>query len=125
MTTDLVTAKKGISLTQANQILKNSKKGKLPIVDGPGRLIALMSRKDLLKNMEYPLASKDPQKQLMVGAAISTKDESRERLDALVEAGVDIVVIRLGPGEHDIPGDMIKYIKKKYPLDPMSSAATW
>jgi IMP dehydrogenase len=115
MTTDLVTAKKGISLTQANQILKNSKKGKLPIVDDSGRLIALMSRKDLLKNREYPMASKDPQKQLMVGAAISTRDESRDRLAALVEAGVDIVVIDAAQGSSVYQVEMIKYIKKKYP----------
>ncbi len=115
MTTDLVTAKKGISLTQANQILKNSKKGKLPIVDDSGRLIALMSRKDLLKNREYPMASKDPQKQLMVGAAISTRDESRDRLAALVEAGVDIVVIDAAQGSSVYQAEMIKYIKKKYP----------
>jgi IMP dehydrogenase len=115
MTTDLVTAKKGISLNQANQILKNSKKGKLPIVDDNGKLIALMSRKDLLKNREYPLASKDPRKQLMVGAAISTREESRERLAALVEAGVDIVVIDAAQGNSVYQADMIKFIKKKYP----------
>jgi IMP dehydrogenase len=115
MTTDLVTAKKGISLTQANQLLKNSKKGKLPIVDDSGRLIALMSRKDLLKNREYPLASKDPRKQLMVGAAISTREESRDRLAALVEAGVDIVVIDAAQGNSAYQAEMIKFIKKKYP----------
>jgi IMP dehydrogenase len=115
MTTDLVTAKKGISLNQANQLLKNSKKGKLPIVDDRGRLIALMSRKDLLKNREYPMASKDPRKQLMVGAALSTREESRERLDALVEAGVDIVVVDAAQGNSIYEVEMIKYIKKKYP----------
>lgn len=115
MTTDLVTAKKGITLDQANQILKNSKKGKLPIVDDRGRLIALMSRKDLLKNREYPLASKDPRKQLMVGAALSTREESRDRLAALVEAGVDIVVVDAAQGNSVYEVEMIKYIKKKYP----------
>lgn len=115
MTTDLVTAKKGISLNQANQILKNSKKGKLPIVDDKGRLIALMSRKDLLKNREYPLASKDPDKQLMVGAALSTRDESMDRLAALVDAGVDVVVVDAAQGNSIYEVDMIKYIKKKYP----------
>ncbi|OHD71251.1 MAG: IMP dehydrogenase [Spirochaetes bacterium RBG_16_49_21] len=115
MTTDLLTAKKGISLQQANQILRNSKKGKLPIVDGEGRLVALMSRNDLLKNREYPSASKDRHKQLMAGAAVSTRDESRERLAALVEAGVDVVVIDSAQGNSVYQIEMIKYTKKTYP----------
>ncbi len=115
MTTDVLTAKKGISLVQANQILKNSKRGKLPIVDDAGRLVALMSRNDLLKNREYPNASKGPHKQLMVGAAISTRDESRERLEALVDAGVNVVVIDSAQGNSSYQIEMIKTIKKKYP----------
>lgn len=115
MTTDLMTAKKGVSLNQANQILKNSKKGKLPIIDEQGRLVALMSRNDLLTNREYPLASKDPQKQLMVGAAVSTRDESKERIEALVEAGVNLVVIDAAQGNSSFQVEMIKYIKKKHP----------
>jgi len=115
MTKDILTAKEGIALNEANKILRTSKKGKLPIIDAEGRLVALLSRSDLLKNREFPLATKDGKKQLRVGAAISTKDESKDRLAALSEAGVDVVIIDSAQGNSIYQIEMIKFIKKNYP----------
>jgi len=115
MTKEMLTAREGIALTEANKILRTSKKGKLPIIDAEGRLIALLSRSDLLKNREFPLATKDEKKQLRVGAAISTKDESKDRLAALSDAGVDVVIIDSAQGNSIYQIEMIKYIKKKFP----------
>ncbi|MCZ7605570.1 MAG: IMP dehydrogenase [Planctomycetota bacterium] len=115
MTTDLITARKGITLNQANEILRESKKGKLPVIDEQGRLVALTSRRDLRKNRDYPDATKDAKKNLMVGAAISTKPEDRERMDALAEAGVSAVVIDSAQGDSSFQHEMIGYIKKKHP----------
>ena len=82
MTRELVTAPEGISLADANRILKESKRGKLPIIDRNGRLVSLVSRTDLIKNRDFPDSSKSNQKQLMVGAAVSTRPEDRERIEA-------------------------------------------
>ncbi|HVY60450.1 MAG TPA: IMP dehydrogenase, partial [Planctomycetota bacterium] len=72
MTRDVLWAKRGISLEEANQILRRSKKGKLPIVDQDGRLVALVTRTDLIKNREFPEATKDHEtKRLKVAAAVS------------------------------------------------------
>ncbi len=115
MTTDLVTAPGGISLVEANRILKTSKKGKLPLVDREGRLVSLVSRRDLLKNRDYPDANKDDQKQLCVAAAVSTRDEDRERVAALVEAGDDGIVIDSAQGDSIYELKMLEHIKREHP----------
>ncbi|HUT36832.1 MAG TPA: IMP dehydrogenase [Planctomycetota bacterium] len=115
MTTNLVTARKGITLLEANRILRESKKGKLPIVDEAGRLVCLVARTDLRKNEDYPLATKGADKQLLVGAAISTRDADHERVAELVKQRVDVIVIDSSQGDSVYQVKMIEHIKSTYP----------
>ncbi|KAF2237253.1 inosine-5'-monophosphate dehydrogenase [Viridothelium virens] len=116
MSTDLVTASTGVSLADANEILRRSKKGKLPIVDSSDNLISLLSRSDLMKNLHYPLASKLPHsKQLIAAAAIGTRDADKDRLQKLVDAGLDIVVLDSSQGNSIFQIRMIEHIKAAHP----------
>ncbi|KAL9094432.1 MAG: hypothetical protein Q9165_003282 [Trypethelium subeluteriae] len=116
MSTDLVTAATGVSLADANEILRRSKKGKLPIVDTSDNLISLLSRSDLMKNLHYPLASKLPHsKQLIAAAAIGTRDADKDRLQKLVDAGLDIVVLDSSQGNSIFQIRMIEHVKAAHP----------
>jgi len=115
MTRELVTANEGVTLHDANHILKASKKGKLPVVDDQYRLVALLSRRDLLTNKDFPNASKSTGKQLLAGAAVSTRSEDRERIEALADAGVDVLLIDSAQGHSAYELETLKFIKERYP----------
>jgi len=111
----LVTAKEGISLEEAKRILGEARKEKLPIVDDNFSLKGLITIKDIEKNIKYPLAAKDAQGRLLVGAGIGITANCIERVDALVEANVDVVVLDSAHGHSENVIKCLKMIKEKYP----------
>ena len=109
----LITAPKGCTLDDAEKIFSTNKVEKLPIVDEQGRLEGLITIKDLKKRKEYPDANKDNFGRLRVGAAIGVGQ--MDRVDALVEAGVDVVVLDSAHGHSKGIIDTVKAIKARYP----------
>ncbi|KAJ2985890.1 hypothetical protein NUW58_g5293 [Xylaria curta] len=116
MVTDLITAQSGVTLLDANKILAQSKKGKLPIVDKDFNLVSMISRSDLTKNLHFPLASKLPDsKQLICAASVGTRPEDKIRLQKLVDAGLDIVILDSSQGNSMYQVEMVKWIKQEFP----------
>ena len=115
MTRNLVTAKKEITLKEASIKLLESKKSRLPIVNENYELVSLICRKDIRNNRLYPRASKNSNsKQLLVGASVSTS-RYQERIEKLVSAGVDVLVIDSSQGNSIFQLEVLKHIKSQYP----------
>jgi len=112
---NLVVAEEGVDLVTANQIIHKTKKGKLPIVSKTGLLVALIARTDLKKNAEFPLATKDKNNSLVVAASVGTRPNDKERVKALVAAGVDAIIVDSSQGDSFYQHNIIKWMKQEYP----------
>jgi len=116
MTKKLITAKLGISLDDAEKILKKYKIEKLPIVE-KGKLVGLITYKDILKNKSMPDACKDNLGRLRVGAAIGVTDDYKERLQRLIASSVDVIVIDTAHAHTKSVIDQVKKIKNFFDID--------
>ena len=111
----LITAKEGITLEEAKQILAKARKEKLPIVDENFNLKGLITIKDIEKQIKYPLSAKDGQGRLLCGAAVGITNNIMERVDALVNVKVDVVVLDSAHGHSKNILSAVRMIKEKYP----------
>ncbi|MFD9943964.1 IMP dehydrogenase [Nonomuraea sp. NPDC059023] len=113
----LVTAPVGVSRDDAFSLLRNNKIEKLPLIDGDGRLRGLITVKDFTKSEQYPLATKDAGGRLVVGAAVGVGPDAELRVKALIEAGVDVVVVDVAHGHSKGLADMIATVKANSKVD--------
>ncbi len=111
----LITAPEGITLDEAKAILAKARKEKLPIVDKDFNLKGLITIKDIEKQIKYPLSAKDSQGRLLCGAAVGITGNMMERIDALVEAHVDVVVVDSAHGHSLNILNAVRNIKAAYP----------
>ena len=111
----LITAKQGITLEEAKAILAKSRKEKLPLVDDDFNLKGLITIKDIEKQIKYPLAAKDAQGRLLCGAAVGITRNVMERVEALVNAKVDVIVLDSAHGHSKNIIEAVKEIKAKFP----------
>ncbi len=112
---NLVTAKPGVGLEEAEDILQEHKIEKLPIVDDSGRLTGLITYKDILKNKDRPNACKDEFGRLRVGAAVGVTPDITERVEMLKNAGVDIISVDTAHGHSKGVIDACTAVKRKFP----------
>lgn len=112
---NLVTAREGINLVEAQKILKQHKIEKLPIVDEEGHLKGLITIKDIEKKIQYPNSAKDAQGRLLCGAALGISADLMDRVEALVKANVDVVVLDSAHGHSMGVINALKQVKEKYP----------
>jgi len=114
MTRQVVTGKVSTTYEEAVAVLRQHKIEKLPIVDDDGRLVALLTFKDIQKEFNYPNAAKDERGRLLVGAAVGVGKAGLERASALVEASVDVIVVDTAHGHSKAVLDTVKALKEKF-----------
>ena len=115
----LITAPLGTTLDEARRILQEHRIEKLPLVDDNGRIIGLITVKDIQKKRDYPYASSDSRGRLLVGAAVGVGDDLETRLDKMVPRGLDVVVIDTAHGHSAGVIRAIRRIKTQWPALPV------
>ncbi|MBT3302027.1 MAG: IMP dehydrogenase [Bacteroidetes bacterium] len=111
----LITAPAGTDIKEAEEILKNHKVEKLPVIDSEGKIHGLFTLRDIKKTKDHPLACKDEYGRLRVGAAIGVTENALEHAEALVNAGVDVLSVDSAHGNSKKVLDLIASVKKKFP----------
>ena len=112
---NLITAREGITLEEAKKILAKERKEKLPIVDENYNLVGLITIKDIEKAIKYPLAAKDAQGRLLCGAGVGITANVLDRVKALVEAKVDVIVLDSAHGHSENVLRCLRMIREAYP----------
>ena len=107
----LITAQEGVSAEAALGLLRRNKVEKLPIVDGNGKLTGLITVKDFVKTEQHPLATKDSDGRLLVGAAVGTGDPQWDRAMALADAGADVIIVDTAHAHNRLVLDMVSKLK--------------
>ena len=115
MTKDVVTAKPGVTLDEAKEILHKHRVEKLPIVDDSGIVKGLITSKDITNNTDFPNASKDKKGRPLVGAAVGVKGDFLERSESLLDAGADVLVVDIAHGHSENAMNTVRNIKKAFP----------
>ena len=111
---NLITAKAGTSMSQAEEILQTHKIEKLPVVDSKGILIGLITFRDINKHSEKPTSNKDKLGRLMVSAAIGTDKDFKKRAEQLIKSGVDALVVDTAHAHSSRVGDVLKTLKDSF-----------
>ncbi len=115
MTKDVITAKPGISLGDAKDILQKHRIEKLPLVDEKQIIKGLITSKDIIERENFPFASKDKKGRPLVGAAVGVKGDFMERAEALMEAEADIIVVDIAHGHSENALSTVRHLKKAFP----------
>ena len=111
----LVTVKEGATLEEAKELMHRHRLERVLVINGDWELRGLMTVKDILKSSEHPDACKDQQGRLRVGAAVGVGEDTEERVEALVEAGADVIVVDTAHGHAQGVLDRVKWVKKNFP----------
>jgi IMP dehydrogenase len=115
MSREVHTAPPGTSLKEAERLLHEYRIEKLPLVDADGRVTGLVTLKDIMKITQFPTSTKDARGRLAVGAAVGVRDKEMHRVEAVLQAGADCIVVDIAHGDSDLEVEMIAAIRKSFP----------